>query len=300
MPRFGDSSSSWCTRRRRRPWCRPRRRPRNRPSLRRRYLHQPRHGRPCLLRSLRRRRHPQRRSCRRATSLLISHYRWSQRRYRRRHCRPWRWTRPRPRRRWRQLLASYRQWSPASQPRTQARCHARSRARARTTTKSVSSGWLEAALQSLPATSPDQATAHDYRRAEPCVTTVRDSRRRRSELVAAARLNRLTGHPVTLSGSQERHHGGDVRGLAKASGSSPSSYPGGSPPTPHFSRGGRYRATSCRWARGWPRAEVLFESAAVACRYHWLRFAETSGSFQPPGGASSWVAPGPQVCGAYS
>src|SRR6202789_1199089 len=39
----------------------------------------------------------------------------------------------------------------------------------------------------------------------------------RSELVAAARLNCLAGHPVAFIGSQERHDGGDFRGLAKAS-----------------------------------------------------------------------------------
>src|SRR6185437_9206105 len=38
----------------------------------------------------------------------------------------------------------------------------------------------------------------------------------RSELVAAARLNRLAGHPMAFVGSQERHHGGDFRRLAKA------------------------------------------------------------------------------------
>src|SRR6185437_11623761 len=39
----------------------------------------------------------------------------------------------------------------------------------------------------------------------------------RSELVAAARLDRLAGHPVAFIGSQERHDGGDFRRLAKAS-----------------------------------------------------------------------------------
>src|SRR6185312_15121397 len=39
----------------------------------------------------------------------------------------------------------------------------------------------------------------------------------RSEPVAAARLNRLAGHPVAFIGSQESHDGGDFRRLAKAS-----------------------------------------------------------------------------------
>ena len=38
-----------------------------------------------------------------------------------------------------------------------------------------------------------------------------------SEPVAATRLDRLSGHPVTVVGSQERHDRGDFRRLAEAS-----------------------------------------------------------------------------------